>query len=56
VTKTTSPQPGDLFVRTTGTYGHVAVITAVHSSTVCVKTAAMCEAIPCGEACVTCDL
>lgn len=34
VSKTSSPQPGDLFVRTSGTYGHVAVITAVHSSTV----------------------
>jgi surface antigen len=34
VKKTSSPQPGDLWVRTTGTYGHVAVITAVHSSTV----------------------
>jgi hypothetical protein len=33
VKKTTNPQPGDLWVRTTGTYGHVAVITAVHSST-----------------------
>ena len=32
--KTSNPQPGDLWVRTTGTYGHVAVITAVHSSTV----------------------
>lgn len=34
VKKTNSPQPGDLWVRTTGTYGHVAVISAVHSSTV----------------------
>jgi len=34
ISKTTSPQPGDLWVRTSGTYGHVAVITAVHSSTV----------------------
>jgi surface antigen len=34
VKKTTNPQPGDLWVRTSGTYGHVAVITAVHSSTV----------------------
>jgi surface antigen len=34
ISKTSSPQPGDLWVRTTGTYGHVAVITAVHSSTV----------------------
>jgi surface antigen len=34
VKKTSNPQPGDLWVRTTGTYGHVAVITAVHSSTV----------------------
>mgnify|MGYP003386677078 FL=1 len=34
VKKTSNPQPGDLWVRTSGTYGHVAVITAVHSSTV----------------------
>mmetsp|Transcript_15022 Transcript_15022/g.16265 ORF Transcript_15022/g.16265 Transcript_15022/m.16265 type:complete len:295 (-) Transcript_15022:26-910(-) len=34
VSKTSSPKAGDLFVRTSGTYGHVAVITAVHSSTV----------------------
>lgn len=34
VSKTSNPKPGDLFVRTSGTYGHVAVITAVHSSTV----------------------
>ncbi len=34
VSKTSNPQPGDLWVRTSGTYGHVAVITAVHSSTV----------------------
>lgn len=34
VSKTSSPKPGDLFVRTSGTYGHVAVITAVYSSTV----------------------
>lgn len=34
ISKTTNPQPGDLWVRTSGTYGHVAVITAVHSSTV----------------------
>ena len=34
VKKTTNPQPGDLWVRTSGTWGHVAVITAVHSSTV----------------------
>jgi surface antigen len=34
ISKTNDPQPGDLWVRTTGTYGHVAVITAVHSSTV----------------------
>ncbi len=34
ISKTTNPQPGDLFVRTSGTYGHVAVITAVHSTTV----------------------
>jgi hypothetical protein len=34
ISKTSNPQPGDLFVRTSGTYGHVAVITAVHSSTV----------------------
>jgi surface antigen len=34
ISHTTSPQPGDLFVRTSGTYGHVAVITAVYSSTV----------------------
>lgn len=34
ISKTSSPQPGDLWVRLTGTYGHVAVITAVHSSTV----------------------
>jgi len=34
VKKTTNPQPGDLWVRLTGTYGHVAVITAVHTSTV----------------------
>lgn len=34
ISKTSSPQPGDLFVRTSGTWGHVAVISAVHSSTV----------------------
>jgi len=34
ISKTSNPQPGDLWVRTSGTYGHVAVITAVHSSTV----------------------
>lgn len=34
VSKTSNPKPGDLWVRTSGTYGHVAVITAVHSSTV----------------------
>jgi surface antigen len=34
IKKTTSPKAGDLFVRTTGTYGHVAVITSVGSSTV----------------------
>jgi surface antigen len=34
ISKTTNPQPGDLWVRTSGTYGHVAVITAVHSTTV----------------------
>jgi surface antigen len=34
VKKTSNPQPGDLWVRTSGTYGHVAVITAVHSNTV----------------------
>jgi surface antigen len=34
VKKTSSPQPGDLWVTNAGSYGHVAVITAVHSSTV----------------------
>jgi surface antigen len=34
VKKTSNPQPGDLWVRSSGTYGHVAVITAVHSSKV----------------------
>jgi len=34
ISKTSNPQPGDLWVRTSGTWGHVAVITAVHSSTV----------------------
>ena len=34
VSKTSNPQPGDLWVTNSGTYGHVAVITAVHSSTV----------------------
>lgn len=34
VSKTSNPKPGDLWVRTSGTYGHVAVITAVHDSTV----------------------
>lgn len=34
ISKTSNPQPGDLWVRLTGTYGHVAVITAVHSDTV----------------------
>lgn len=34
VSRTTNPQPGDLWVRTSGTYGHVAVTTAVHSNTV----------------------
>lgn len=34
VSKTSNPQPGDLFVRLSGTYGHVAVISAVHSNTV----------------------
>ncbi len=34
MSKTSNPQAGDLWVRTSGTYGHVAVITAVHSSTV----------------------
>jgi surface antigen len=34
VSKTSNPQPGDLWVRQSGTYGHVAVITAVGSSTV----------------------
>jgi hypothetical protein len=34
VSKTSNPKPGDLWVRLTGSYGHVAVITAVHSSTV----------------------
>lgn len=34
ISHTSSPQPGDLYVHTSGTYGHVAVITAVHSDTV----------------------
>jgi surface antigen len=34
VVKTSSPIPGDLVVFNTGTYGHVAVITSVSSSTV----------------------
>lgn len=34
ISKTSNPQPGDLWVRTSGTWGHVAVITAVHSDTV----------------------
>ena len=34
IKKTSNPIPGDLFVRTSGTYGHVAVITSVGSSTV----------------------
>lgn len=34
ISHTSNPQPGDLWVRTSGTWGHVAVITAVHSSTV----------------------
>ena len=34
VKKTSTPQPGDLWVRNSGTYGHVAVITKVHSNTV----------------------
>jgi surface antigen len=34
VSKTSNPKPGDLWVTNSGTYGHVAVITAVHSSTV----------------------
>lgn len=34
ISKTSNPQAGDLFVRTSGTWGHVAVISAVHSNTV----------------------
>lgn len=34
ISKTNNPKPGDLWVRLTGTYGHVAVITAVHDTTV----------------------
>lgn len=34
IKKTSNPAAGDLFVRTSGTYGHVAVITSVGSSTV----------------------
>lgn len=34
ISKTSSPQAGDLWVTNSGTYGHVAVITAVHSTTV----------------------
>ena len=34
VKKTSNPQPGDLWVRNSGTYGHVAVITKVHTNTV----------------------
>lgn len=34
ISKTSNPQPGDLWVRTSGTWGHVAVITAVHTDSV----------------------